>query len=48
MIALAALCVAWYRQRDWYHHRIVMPVSAMIASVGVYWTVARIVGVIEF
>lgn len=43
VIAIASLCVSWYRQRDWYHRLIVVPVSMIIAVVGVYWTIVRIV-----
>jgi hypothetical protein len=43
VIAVAALCVAWYRHRSWYHRRVVVPASLAIASIGVYWTVVRIV-----
>jgi uncharacterized membrane protein len=42
VIALAAVCVAWSRQRVWYHRRIVVPASVAIAIVGVYWTLARV------
>lgn len=41
VIALAALLVAWYRHHSWYHRRIVAPASLAIATVGVYWTIAR-------
>jgi hypothetical protein len=44
VIALAALCIAWYRRRSWYHRRVVMPASMVIAAIGAYWTVARVVG----
>jgi hypothetical protein len=43
VIAIAASCVFWYRHRAWYHHRIVVPASLAIASIGVYWMVVRIV-----
>jgi hypothetical protein len=42
VIAVAAVCVAWYRQRPWYHQRVVVPASLVIATVGVYWTVTRV------
>jgi hypothetical protein len=41
VIALAAMAVAWYRHRPWYHRRIAVPASLCIATVGVYWTVVR-------
>jgi hypothetical protein len=43
VIALAALAVAWYRHRPWYHQRVVMPASMLIAAVGIYWTIIRVV-----
>jgi hydrogenase/urease accessory protein HupE len=41
VIALAALCIAWHRQRVWYHQRVVVPASIAIAVVGTYWAVTR-------
>jgi len=43
VIAIACLCVMWFRRQDWYHQRIVMPASMVIATIGVYWTIARVV-----
>ncbi len=34
VIAIAALCVNWYRHRTWYHQRVVVPASLAIAVVG--------------
>ena len=43
VIALAYLAVAsWARSRPWYRPRLVVPASAMIAAVGVFWTVQRV------
>ena len=43
VILLAFVAVgAWFRDRPWYRARIVLPVSALIALVGLYWTVERI------
>jgi hypothetical protein len=42
VIAVAAGCLAWYRQRPWYHQRVVVPASLVIATVGVYWTITRV------
>lgn len=44
VIALAALCIAWYRQQSWYHRRVVMPASILIAATGIYWTITRATG----
>jgi hypothetical protein len=44
VIAAAFLAVAlWYRDRPWYRTRFVMPASAAIAAIGLFWTVERIV-----
>src|SRR4030095_1800869 len=32
----------WFKSRDWYHKRIVIPASAMIGVVAIYWTIERI------
>jgi hypothetical protein len=42
VIALAAMLVAWHRDRVWYQRLVVTPASVMIAAVGVYWTIARV------
>lgn len=31
----------WFSQKPWYRKRIVMPVSAVIAAIGLYWTIER-------
>jgi hypothetical protein len=31
----------WFSKKDWYKKRIVVPASAMIAIVAIYWTVTR-------
>ena len=44
VIAIAFGAVGyWFRNRDWYRGRIVIPFSLVIAGVGLYWTVTRIV-----
>ncbi|MGD9906514.1 MAG: HupE/UreJ family protein [Vicinamibacterales bacterium] len=42
VIAAAALAVGWGRHRPWYHRRVVVPSSLVIALVGVYWTATRV------
>ena len=42
VIAAAAVAVFWFRQHTSYRRYVVVPVSVMIACVGLYWTVARI------
>lgn len=45
VIALALLTVGtWFRNRPWYRTRIVIPGSALIAAVGAYWTITRVLG----
>lgn len=45
VIALAFLLISsWSRNKDWYHRRIVVPGSLLIAAVGAYWTIERIWG----
>lgn len=43
VIAAAFLLVGyWFRERLWYRQRIVMPASACIAFLGIYWTLERL------
>lgn len=43
VIALAFLAVGlWFGARPWYRARITVPASALIALVGLYWTVQRV------
>lgn len=43
VILLAFFLVGkWFGEKTWYHGRIVMPVSFLIACIAVYWTVERI------
>ena len=45
VITLAFLSVGlWFRDRPWYRRRVVLPASALIGVVGLYWTVQRIAG----
>jgi len=34
----------WFRNKPWYRQRIVVPVSVLIAAIGLYWTVERVIG----
>jgi hypothetical protein len=34
----------WWKTKIWYRARLVQPLSALIAAVGVYWTIERIIG----
>lgn len=45
VIGLALLLVGgWARTRPWYRARVVLPGSALIAAVGAWWTVERLIG----
>jgi uncharacterized membrane protein YczE len=45
VIASAWLLVGlWWKTSSWYRARLVQPLSALIAAVGVYWTIERIIG----
>ena len=43
VIATAFLLVGWhYSNRSWYRGRVVVPASAMIACMAIYWTIERL------
>jgi hypothetical protein len=42
VIAAALLVVAPVMKKGWYRQRVVIPASLIIAAVGLYWTVARL------
>jgi hydrogenase/urease accessory protein HupE len=42
IIAAAMLAVWPFMNRGWYRQRVVIPASLLIATVGIYWTVARL------
>ncbi len=45
VIAIAYLVVGiWGSNKSWYRPRVVIPASAAIAAVGLYWTVERVLG----
>ena len=45
VIAAAFLALGiWARHKTWYRARVVIPASAAIAAVGLFWTVQRVVG----
>ena len=43
VIAAMFLALGWARHQHWYRRLAVVPLSASIAAVGIYWTVTRIV-----
>jgi hypothetical protein len=42
VIAAAMLAVGRFMKKGWYRQRVVIPASLIIATVGVYWFVARL------
>ena len=45
VITLAYLAVGiWGRNKTWYRPRVVIPASATVAAVGLFWTVQRVLG----
>lgn len=46
VLALLFATVGMLHERAWYRRRVVWPLSALIAAVGLYWTVARIVATV--
>jgi hypothetical protein len=45
VIVAAFLLIGWFRERWWYHRGVVIPLSAGIALVGLYWAVQRALGI---
>ena len=43
VIALAAAGAMWMFKKPWYFQRVVIPISALIAAVGLFWFVQRLV-----
>jgi hydrogenase/urease accessory protein HupE len=43
VIALALVAVGAFMKKGWYRQRVVIPASLLIATVGLYWTIARLV-----
>jgi hypothetical protein len=42
VIAAAFVAVFWWRRRDWYQRRVVVPASLVIAAFGLFWAVQRL------
>jgi hypothetical protein len=43
VIALAAAATGWMWKKPWYFPRVVVPVSALIAAMGLFWFIQRLV-----
>lgn len=46
VVVLAFLAVGWFRHKDWYRARIVLPVSCIIGIVALYWATTRFWGIL--
>lgn len=44
ILAAAFLTLGWWAGRPWYRHRIVIPLSLIIAAIGLFWMVQRLSG----
>ena len=44
VIGIAFAAVGWCRSRPWYRRRVAIPASALIAAVGLLWTLERALG----
>lgn len=44
IVAAWLLFGKWFGSRPWYHRRIVVPLSLIIACIALYWTVERVAG----
>lgn len=42
VVALVALSVGWWRNKAWFRPRVAIPISAIIALAGMYWTIERL------
>ncbi len=42
VIAIAAILTGWMWKKPWYFKRVVVPVSSLIAAVGLFWFIQRI------
>lgn len=43
VITIALLAVGWFRAKPWYRNVIVIPASALISLIGLYWTIERVI-----
>ena len=42
VVFLAWMIVRWFYNRPWYRSRIAVPASALIAAIGLFWTIERV------
>lgn len=43
IILLAFLAVGWFRNKPWFRARVAIPCSLVIASIGIFWAVQRVI-----
>ncbi len=43
VLAFAALCLWHLREREWYHHRVTIPISVLIGATGLYMLIERVI-----
>ncbi len=48
VIALALAAVFPFMNKGWYHQRVVIPASILIAAIGLYWTLVRVLAGTNF
>jgi hypothetical protein len=44
VVLIAFAVLGWFRHKAWYRRAVTIPLSALIALVGAYWTVQRLLG----
>ena len=44
VVLLAFLVIGWWRDKPWYRKRLTIPLSLVIAAIGLWWTVERVLG----
>jgi len=42
VLAVAFATVGWFRDKPWYRKRVTMPIAAVIAAIGLVWTIQRV------
>jgi hypothetical protein len=48
VIAAALLMTALFIKKGWYRQRVVIPASVVIAAIGIYWTLVRVLAGTNF
>ncbi len=45
VIAIASALTAWMWKQPWYYRRVVIPISSLIAAVGLFWFIQRLLSI---